>query len=130
MREALRYGDVKVLVESADNRLVIMGSGDEMRLRFKVPAEPVRPGWKRDFMLHNVGWDKDANLHTILGQSVEPLPLRDAELSLSNPETYPDEKVLRQDQRLYHTRRQNSTAFWKYMLEYPDREFQGVPLLL
>ena len=112
-----RYGDVKPLVESADNRLVIMGSGDEMRLRFKVPAEPVRPGWKRDFVLHNVGWDKDANLHTILGQSVEPLPFREMQSYPYPTETYPDEKVLRQDQRLYHTRRQNSAAFWNSMLE-------------
>ncbi|QDT88664.1 FG-GAP-like repeat-containing protein [Gimesia algae] len=107
-----RFGDVKALVEAADNRLVIMGSGDEMRLRFNVPELPVKPGWKRDFILHNVGWDKDANLHTILGQSVEPLPFREMQSYPYPTEVYPDEEVLQQDREIYQTRRQNSARFW------------------
>ncbi|QDU00060.1 CRTAC1 family protein [Gimesia aquarii] len=107
-----RYGDVKTLVESADNRLVIMGAGDEMRLRFAVSAAPDKPGWKRDFILHNVGWDKDANLHTILGQSVKPLPFREMGGYPYPTQNYPDDKVLQQDQTQYHTRRQNSARFW------------------
>ena len=27
-------------------------------------------------MLHSVGWDKDADLHTVYGQTVEPLPFK------------------------------------------------------
>ncbi len=107
-----RYGDVQPLVESADDRLVIMGSGDEMQLRFSVPAEPVKPGWKRDFILHNVGWDKDANLHTILGQSVEPLPFRAMRGYPYPTENYPADLILQTDQMQYQTRRQNSAAFW------------------
>lgn len=110
-----RYGDVKALVESGDNRLVIMGSGDEMQLQFAVPAEPVKPGWKRDFILHNIGWDKDANLHTILGQSVEPLPFREMGGYPYPTREYPDEKVLQLDREQYHTRRQNSAHFWNYL---------------
>ena len=112
-----RYGDVKSLVEAADNRLVIMGSGDEMRLLFKVPEEPIKPGWKRDFILHNVGWDKDANLHTILGQSVEPLPFREMQSYPYPTEVYPDEEVLQQDRERYHTRRQSSARFWNSLLK-------------
>lgn len=112
-----RYGDVKPLVESADNRLVIMGSGDEMRLRFKVPEGPLKPGWKREFILHNVGWDKDANLHTILGQSTEPLPFREMQSYPYPTEVYPDEEVLQQDREFYHTRRQNSARFWNSLLK-------------
>jgi len=110
-----RYGDVQPLVESADNRLVIMGSGDEMQIRFAVPAEPVKPGWKRDFILHNVGWDKDANLHTILGQSVEPLPFREMGGYPYPTKEYPDDQILQQDQTQYHTRRQNSATFWNWL---------------
>lgn len=110
-----RYGDVKPLIESADNRLVILGAGDDMQLRFKVPAEPVKPGWKRDFILHNVGWDKDANLHTILGQSVEPLPFREMATYPYPTEVYPDDPVLQSDQKIYHTRQQNNAAFWNYL---------------
>ena len=110
-----RYGDVKPLVEAADNRLVILGSGDEMQLRFSVPEKPVKPGWKRDFILYNVGWDKDANLHTILGQSVEPLPFREM-LSYPYPlEIYPTDPILQTDQKIYHTRQQNNAAFWSFL---------------
>jgi hypothetical protein len=69
-----RYGDVSELVRAEDDLLVVMGSGDELTLEFAVPATPLRPGWKRDFLIHNTGWDKDADLNTIYGQSVEPLP--------------------------------------------------------
>ncbi|QDV15704.1 FG-GAP repeat protein [Gimesia panareensis] len=110
-----RYGDVKPLVEQADNRLVILGAGDEMRLRFQVPEGPVRPGWKRDFILYNVGWDKDANLHTILGQSVEPLPFREMQSYPYPTEEYPADAVLQSDREQYHTRRQSSAAFWKHL---------------
>ena len=112
-----RYGDVRPLVESADNRLVIMGAGDEMRLRFSIPAEPVRPGWKRDFFLHNVGWDKDANLHTILGQSVEPLPFREMQGYPYPTQEYPNDKVLQQDREQYHTRKQDNARFWNHLLK-------------
>lgn len=108
-----RYGDVKPLVETADDRLVILGAGDEMRLRFQVPDEPLPSGWKRDFILYNVGWDKDANLHTILGQSVEPLPFRAMQSYPYPTEVYPADPVLESDREQYHTRRQNSGAFWK-----------------
>lgn len=110
-----RYGDVQPLVAQADNRLVILGAGDEMQLRFQVPEEPVRPGWKRDFILYNVGWDKDANLHTILGQTVEPLPFREMQSYPYPTEAYPADAVLQADREQYHTRRQNSVAFWKHL---------------
>ena len=33
---------------------------------------PVREGWTRDFLIHSIGWDKDADLNTITGYQVEP----------------------------------------------------------
>jgi hypothetical protein len=68
-----RYGPVTDLVGAEDDLLVVMAAGDEMTLEFPVPPGPP-PGWRRDFLLHSVGWDKDANLATAEGQSVEPLP--------------------------------------------------------
>ena len=70
-----RYGDVADVVAEEDDILVVMGAGDEMTLRFAVPPGPP-PGWRRDFLLESVGWDKDANLATAEGQTVEPLPFR------------------------------------------------------
>jgi Tfp pilus assembly protein PilF len=70
-----RYGDVRTLLETVDDRLVVMGSGDELALRFDAAAlPPLPPGWKRDFLLYFNGWAKDADANTALGSSVEPLP--------------------------------------------------------
>jgi hypothetical protein len=71
-----RYGDVAELIVDADDRSAVLASGDELLVRFAEPAVPPPPGWVRDYVLSNVGWDKDADLHTIYGQCVEPLPLR------------------------------------------------------
>jgi hypothetical protein len=68
-----RFGDVRELLLSRDDQLVVMGSGDEMTLRFEAPPI-VQEGWERDFVLAIVGWDKDANLATAAGDSAEPLP--------------------------------------------------------
>ena len=70
-----RYGGVLELLTGWDDKMVLMSPGDELRLEFEVGPE-VKPGWKRDFVLHSVGWDKDADLHTVYGQTVEPLPFK------------------------------------------------------
>ncbi len=96
-----RYGDVFPLISEADDRMVIMGTGDEMTLTFGVPAEPLKSGWKRDFILHNIGWDKDADLHTVYGTTVEPLPFRAMKHYPYTPEdVFPDSS---QNEK-YHTR--------------------------
>ncbi|MEZ6090366.1 MAG: CRTAC1 family protein [Pirellulaceae bacterium] len=71
-----RYGDVLSLLSDWDDTMVVMGAGDEMRLAFPVPSEPIPDGWVRDFVLHCVGWDKDADLNTLTGQTIDPLPFR------------------------------------------------------
>lgn len=70
-----RYGDVRELVQAPDDRFVVMGAGDELRLRFRASAlAPVRAGWVRDFILKVDGWAKDRDANTAFSQSVEPLP--------------------------------------------------------
>jgi tetratricopeptide (TPR) repeat protein len=70
-----RYGPVSELLAGADDRLVLMGSGDELALRF--PAlPPPPPGWQRDFLLKVQGWAKDRDANTLHSQTVEPLPTR------------------------------------------------------
>jgi hypothetical protein len=70
-----RYGDVRGLLREVDDQMVIMGSGDEMRLRFKASdLPPLAAGWKRDFLLKVDGWAKDRDPNTAFSTSVEPLP--------------------------------------------------------
>jgi len=70
-----RYGDVETLLAEADDRMVIMGSGDEIRLLFDASAlPPLAAGWKRDFLLLVDGWAKDADANTAYSQTVLPLP--------------------------------------------------------
>ena len=69
-----RYGDVLPLLRDADDQSVIIASGDEVSLEFPEAAAALPPGWRRDFLLFNVAWMKDADLHTASGQTVEPLP--------------------------------------------------------
>ncbi len=70
-----RYGDVKELARDIDDRLIIMGSGDELKLRFRGDAFPKLPeGWTRDYLLKVDGWAKDRDPNTAWSTSVEPLP--------------------------------------------------------
>jgi len=116
-----RYGDVTSLLQKTDDRLVVMSSGDEMTLRFKVPEKPLPVGWKRDYMLYNVGWDKDADLNTVLGQTVEPLPS-----ARMQRYPYPQENLFGADPgylqylKTYQTRSQSRTQFWKLLKTVPS----------
>jgi len=96
-----RYGDVGALLERVDDRLVVMGSGDEVRLRFAGQDLPaLAAGWKRDFLIYVNGWAKDADANTAFGSTVEPLPFHAMR-------GYPDPDRLHPDpeyRRAYNTR--------------------------
>lgn len=70
-----RYGPVDDLVTKRDDRLALLGGGDELALAFDASAlPPPSPGMTRDFFLHVVGWDKDADFHIAEGWRLEPFP--------------------------------------------------------
>jgi tetratricopeptide (TPR) repeat protein len=101
-----RYGDVRPLLESVDDRLVIMGSGDELRLLFPTRSVPaLKPGWKRDYLLLVDGWAKDGDYNTAFSQSVEPLPFH-AMISYPYPapQHYPDDAEHRAYKERYNSR--------------------------
>lgn len=111
-----QYGRVFDLVQAQDNRQVTLGAGDELQLRFKAEGA-VPQGWKRDYILHNVGWDKDADLNTVYGQSVDPLPY-------VGMQGYPDPEGAPNDAPrpfAAQTRHQNRNAFWRrFMIDRQD----------
>ncbi|MDZ4688844.1 MAG: CRTAC1 family protein, partial [Planctomycetaceae bacterium] len=109
-----RYGDVRELLQSTDDRLLVMASGDEVTVTFAPPAAELPPGWRRDFFLHNVGWDKDADLHTVYGQTVEPLPYVAMPGYPYPPDQGPaDTAAYRDYLRIYQTRETPHGAFWR-----------------
>jgi hypothetical protein len=120
-----RYGDVTELLHTQDARLVVLSAGDEMTLGFRVPKSECPPGWQRDFVLHNVGWDKDADLNTIHGQTVEPLPFAEME---SYPYAFdaqvPQTPEYRRYLQEYQTRRQLSPRFWNHIRHFQSGEFE------
>lgn len=101
-----RYGDVKTLLEDVDDRMAIIGSGDEIQMRFSPSAlPPLAPGWKRDFILLVDGWAKDADANTAFSQTVLPLPFH-AMKSYPYPpgQSYPRDPIHDQYQKEYNTR--------------------------
>lgn len=101
-----RYGDVVPLLSAVDDEMMIMGSGDEVRLQFDATAlPPLCSGWVRDFLLEVDGWAKDADANTAFGQSVEPLPFH-AMSSYPYPpgEAFPDDPEHRRYRRTYNVR--------------------------
>jgi tetratricopeptide (TPR) repeat protein len=101
-----RYGDVRELLRAVDDRLVLMGSGDEIRLKFgAADLPPLPPGWTRDFLLKVDGWAKDRDPNTAYGTSVEPLPFHAmSRYPYPAGEHFPDDEAHRQYRREYNTR--------------------------
>ena len=58
-----------------DDKSVVFGSGDEVRLDFdpsKLPAPP--QGWVRDYFFAANGYEKDMDFYAAEGNFVAPLP--------------------------------------------------------
>jgi tetratricopeptide (TPR) repeat protein len=98
-----RYGPVLDLLRAPDDRMVIFGSGDEIRMRFSASGLPVLPaGWRRDYLLLVDGWAKDADANTAFSQSVLPLPFHGmSRYPYPADEHYPDDEAHRAYLREY-----------------------------
>lgn len=101
-----RYGDVRELLEAEDDRYVVMGSGDEVRLRFRAASLPPLPaGWRRSFLVKLDGWNKDGDFNTAYSQSVEPLPFHGmSRYPYPASERFPDTEAHRRWRERYLTR--------------------------
>lgn len=108
-----RYGDTIPLLREHDDLMVVMGPGDELTVSFAVPDRPIPEGWVRDFILHNVGYDKDANLNTIYGQSSEPFPFRAmSRYPFTNDDQPPNSPKYQQFLDEWQTRQYVTAPFW------------------
>lgn len=107
-----KFGDVSELLTAHDDQMIVMGPGDEVTVKFSVPSTPVPKGWKRDFVLRNVGFDKDADLNTIYGQTSEPFPFRKMTRYPFSPDTAPDTVEYQQYLEFWQTRTQDPYRFF------------------
>ncbi|MDE2691792.1 MAG: FG-GAP-like repeat-containing protein [Acidobacteriota bacterium] len=72
-----RFGDVVELLADVDDRQVVIGPGDEIRVLFDArELPPPAPGYVRTVFLESFGWDKDADRNTWKADSNLPLPFR------------------------------------------------------
>ncbi len=107
-----QFGRCDRLVHSWDDEMVVMSSGDELQLTFSLPKTPLREGWRRDFVLHCVGWDKDADLNTLTGQSTGPLPHRGMGQYPPTASGLAELRAVEQKNRAHLRRHQSFRAFW------------------
>jgi Tfp pilus assembly protein PilF len=101
-----RYGDVRELLKTVDDRYVIMNAGDELRLRFPEAAPPAK-GLVRDFIVAGDGWVKDGDYNTSFSRTVLPLPTHANPRYDVPPGRLEDDPVFRahsHDFAEYHTR--------------------------
>jgi hypothetical protein len=101
-----RYGDVRPLAVDIDDKFIVMGSGDEIRLRFDAASlGPPKHGWTRDFLLLVDGWAKDRDANTAHSQSTDPLPFHKmSRFPYPASEAYPDDSDHRAYRANFNTR--------------------------
>jgi hypothetical protein len=96
---------VRELLIDVDDRSAILGSGDEIRLKFSGALAPPPVGWTRDFLLKVDGWAKDRDPNTAFSTSVEPLPFHAmSRYPYPAGERFPDDEEHRRYRKDYNTR--------------------------
>jgi len=94
------------LLYESDNRYIISNAGDETSIQFDAKSLPdLKKGWKRDFLIHSVGWVKDGDINTALGSTVLPLPFHGMKsYPPSEKDLYPKNPELLKYLKEYNTR--------------------------
>ena len=108
-----RYGDVLPLLTESDNKYIISNAGDETSISFDAKGLPeLKKGWKRDFLIHCVGWVKDGDINTASGGTVLPLPFHGMKsYPPSEKDSCPKDIELQKYLREYNTRIVTSDDF-------------------
>ena len=101
-----RFGECVELLGAADDRYIIMGSGDALTLRFDAKAlPPLEPGQRRDYLVYLDGWAKDRDPNTHEALTVEPLPFHGMSgYPYRADESFPDTPEHREWRRKWNTR--------------------------
>lgn len=116
-----RYGDVLALVAGADDRFVLMGSGDEVAVEFDAAAlPPVPEGWTRDWFFYVNGFAKDMDFYAAHPFTVTPLPYHAMPgYPYSSEHYYPGRDAHLEDQLELNTRAVSGRPAPSYRYHYP-----------
>ena len=116
-----RYGDVRPLLSSFDDRFVVFGSGDEVALDFdpsKLP--PIPKGWVRDYFFVANGYEKDMDFYAAQGDTVDPLPFRSmGTYPYGAGKSFPLDEAHLNDLLNYDTRHLSGNEPRGYSFNYP-----------
>ena len=115
-----RYGDAHQLLATADDRFVILGSGDEVKMEFDSSRlAPVPAGWTRDYLFYADGFEKDMDFYAAYGYTVEPLPFHAMRgYPYLGAEIYPQEGSYLQYQLDLNTRQVSGRDTSSYRFDY------------
>ncbi len=115
-----RYGDVRALVAGADDRFVLMGSGDEVAVEFDAAAlPPVPEGWTRDWFFYVDGFAKDMDFYAAHPFTVTPLPYHAMPgYPYSSDHNYPNRGAHLEDQLEVNTRAVSGRPAPSYRYQY------------
>jgi Flp pilus assembly protein TadD len=119
-----RYGDVLDLLTAADDRFVVFGSGEGVKLDFDPHNLPALPaGWVRDYFFYANGFEKDLDFYAAYAFSVEPLPHHTL-LSYPYPpgKEYPDDAQHLGYQLEYNTRQRSDRLPPSLNYHYPPQQ--------
>jgi len=117
-----RYGDVRTLLESIDDKFVVFGSGDEVALDFDPRTLPPLPhGRVRDYFFVAKGYEKDMDFYAYRGDTVDPLPFRDMGTYPYPGKTFPSDAEHLNYLLEYNTRFMSGDEATGYSFRYPDQ---------
>ena len=107
-----RYGDITELVKEQDDKLVIMGTGDQISVKFDERELPKLPaGFKRTYLLYSFGYYKWVMDDRPLFKTVGQLPFKAMSgYPYSNNEHYPLDQEYKDYLEKYNTRSVPSTV--------------------
>ncbi len=117
-----RYGDVRPLLDSIDDKFVVFGSGDEVALDFDPATLPALPqGWMRDYFFVANGYEKDMDFYAYHGDAVDPLPFREMRTYPYPGQSFPSDAEHLNYLLEYNTRFMSGNESSGYSFRYPDR---------
>jgi tetratricopeptide (TPR) repeat protein len=115
-----RYGDVRQLLASIDDKFVVFGSGDEVALDFDPAKLSALPrGWVRDYFFVADGYEKDMDFYAYRGDTVDPLPFRDMQTYPYPRQSFPADAEHINYLLEYNTRFMSGNEASGYSFQYP-----------